>query len=176
MSDLSQGTGPTNGRSRMETLSLLVLYHGAYIFQTLFLFRLPLLASSCCSVFSFQSGILLHTNTLIPANQPVKAVICYCHGFLDDVTFTKRQPLLHFVQQGIAVLTISYEGHGKSDGTLGLVKDFHVLADDVKDYFHETCAKKFPDKKYFLMGEVSIFSCRSFVNACTILLPYVHLR
>ena len=99
--------------------------------------------------------MLLHTNTLIPTNQPVKAVICYCHGFLDDVMFTKRQPLLHFVQKGMAVLTISYEGHGRSDGTLGLVKDFDVLVGDLKSYFQETCTNKFPGKKYFLMGEVS---------------------
>jgi acylglycerol lipase len=91
---------------------------------------------------------------MTPVNQPVKAVVCYCHGYSDTPSYTKRKEFTYIVEQGIAVVMIDYEGHGRSDGTLGLIKDWDVMINDVNGYFQEVVAKVFPDKKIFLMGEV----------------------
>lgn len=54
---------------------------------------------------------------------------------------------------GIAVVMIEYEGHGRSDGTLGLILDWNVLVQDVHSFFHQMTQQRFPDQKIFLMGE-----------------------
>lgn len=96
----------------------------------------------------------LCTSIMKPKVGEPKGVLFFCHGFGDNVSFLKRHNLFRFVNQGIAVATIEYEGHGRSDGPLGLIPDFHRLVGDVVDYFHEVAHHHFPGKKCFLMGEV----------------------
>jgi acylglycerol lipase len=55
---------------------------------------------------------------------------------------------------GIAVVMIEYEGHGRSDGELGLIYDWDLMVDDTSSYFKDVTSQKFPGKKVFLMGEV----------------------
>jgi acylglycerol lipase len=57
------------------------------------------------------------------------------------------------VEQGIAVVMIEYEGHGRSDGTLGLVTDWDKLIDDTSSYFEQVIRSRFPGAPCFLMGE-----------------------
>jgi alpha-beta hydrolase superfamily lysophospholipase len=102
---------------------------------------------------STYSGSLMYFTILTPKNQPVKAVLCHCHGYLDTPTYTKRQQLSFVAQHGIAVVMVDYEGHGRSDGSLGLILDWDVLVYDVHSFFAEMTQKEFPDKKIFLMGE-----------------------
>lgn len=65
----------------------------------------------------------------------------------------KRVDKQRLVEAGIAFCTLEYEGHGKSDGTLGLVNDWEKLVDDVESYFKEITTKRFRGKPIFLMGE-----------------------
>jgi len=60
------------------------------------------------------------------------------------------------VKAGIAFVSIDYEGHGQSDGLLGLIPSWDELVGDALDYFKETLRKDFSDKPAFLCGEVSI--------------------
>ncbi|KAL3936963.1 MAG: hypothetical protein SGARI_002337 [Bacillariaceae sp.] len=99
-------------------------------------------------------GMLQHVNILVPKNQEeVKAVICYCHGYIDNPNFTKMPELGYLCQSGgVAIILVEYEGHGQSDGALGLVADFDLLV----HYAHlafQHYLKDFPGKKAFLMGE-----------------------
>ena len=100
----------------------------------------------------------LCTAVLTPKHREPKAVLFFCHGFGDNVSFLKRYNLFRYVREGIAVATIEYEGHGRSDGPLGLIPDFNRMVDDAVDYFQEVAEQRFPGKKCFLMGEVSVLT------------------
>jgi alpha-beta hydrolase superfamily lysophospholipase len=120
--------------------------------------------------FILIRGVLLHTAIMAPTHQKVKAVACYCHGYGDNVCYTKRKELARLVQNGIAVVMIDYEGFGKSDGTLGLVKDWNIMVDDVCTYFEHVKRTQFPGQKLFLIGEVRIAT-----DVCLVLSPVVVL-
>ncbi len=121
------------------------------MFSELFVFALSL----SLSIFvSFSRGMLLMTNIITPdISQPIQAVVCYCHGYNDFPTLTRRKELFRMVEQGIAVVLIEYEGHGRSDGSLGLIKDWGKLIDDTTDFFGMISCHKFPSVPCFLMGE-----------------------
>jgi hypothetical protein len=87
-------------------------------------------------------------------NQEIDAVLCYCHGYTDHASFIKQVEYSRFCEHKIAVVAIEYEGHGRSDGELGLVYDWNLLIDDVYTFFKQVTSQKFPGKKVFLMGEV----------------------
>lgn len=91
---------------------------------------------------------------MTPKNQPIKAVVCFCHGYTDQASFVKRVEYQRLVRQGIAVVAMDYEGHGRSDGPLGLIADWDLLIDDTSTFFNQVTQQRFPDKKIFLMGEV----------------------
>jgi acylglycerol lipase len=96
----------------------------------------------------------LMTSILTPDNpQSITAVVCFCHGYTDSPTLTKRKELFRLVKKGIAVIMIEYEGHGRSDGTLGLITDWDKVIDDTSSFFEQTATKRFPSLPLFLMGE-----------------------
>lgn len=90
---------------------------------------------------------------LTPKSIPISAVVCHCHGYVDTPTYTKRKELALIAKRGIAVIMVDYEGHGRSDGTLGLILDFDRLTNDVHSFFFQKTQKDFPGQKLFLMGE-----------------------
>lgn len=100
-----------------------------------------------------QRGMVLMTSTMIPKNVEVKAVVCLCHGFNDQSSYYKRIDYQRLIREGIAIVTIEYEGHGRSDGLLSYISSWENLIDDTSQFFQETIEKKFPGKKCFLMGE-----------------------
>jgi alpha-beta hydrolase superfamily lysophospholipase len=97
--------------------------------------------------------MLLYTYAMIPTDQPVKAVVCFCHGYTDTISFSKRIEFQRLVHQGIAFVAIEYEGHGRSDGTVGLIYDWERLIDDVSSFYFQVATKRFPGVPTFLMGE-----------------------
>jgi alpha-beta hydrolase superfamily lysophospholipase len=107
----------------------------------------------CFSDLTPYRGMLLHTITILPKKHPIKAVVCFCHGYTDSVSFMKLVENQRLAERGIAVCAIEYEGHGLSDGALGLFNDWRVLISDVSSYFAEVVATRFPRKPMFLMGE-----------------------
>jgi alpha-beta hydrolase superfamily lysophospholipase len=90
---------------------------------------------------------------MTPKKQPIKAVVCFCHGYTDNASFSKRIEFQRLVHRGIAFCVIEYEGHGRSDGPLGLIYSWDLLIDDVSSYFQGLAKNKFPEKQIFLMGE-----------------------
>lgn len=103
--------------------------------------------------FVSPRGMLLHTNLLEPSDpEQIEAVICYCHGYTDNASFTKLMENQRLVQDGMVVCALEYEGHGLSDGPLGLINSWDKTIDDVEAYFATIC-ERFKDKPIFLMGE-----------------------
>jgi len=99
-------------------------------------------------------GMLLATSILRPmAGTPIKAVVCFCHGFLGSSSYLIRCEYQRMVRAGIAVVTIDYEGHGSSDGLQGLIPNWERLCDDTLEFFEETLSQKFPSTPSFLCGE-----------------------
>lgn len=91
---------------------------------------------------------------MTPKDKPIKAVVCFCHGYTDHVAFSKLIEYQRLCEQGIAFVGIEYEGHGRSDGPLGLIQDWEVLIDDVSSFFKHTVAQpRFVKLPAFLMGE-----------------------
>ena len=106
------------------------------------------------TVFSvFRSGLLLSTCIMTPKNTITKAVVCYCHGYTDHASFSSRISYQRLCERGIAVVSIEYEGHGRSDGPFGLINDWDTMVDDVSCFFAEVTAQRFPEVPAFLMGE-----------------------
>ena len=98
-------------------------------------------------------GMALLTSTMVPKNKDIRAVICFCHGYMDNPSFLKRIHYQRFVKKGLAVVMIEYEGHGRSDGPYALIPCWQTLLGDVQQYFTYITRMKFPGKKKFLMGE-----------------------
>jgi alpha-beta hydrolase superfamily lysophospholipase len=97
-----------------------------------------------------------------PAN--TKAVVCFCHGYVDNASYMKRVVYQRLVKRGIAIVTIEYEGHGRSDGWSCLIPSWDVLIEDTATFFKETTDALFPGKKRFLLGEVRDNSGGRFFN------------
>jgi len=99
-------------------------------------------------------GMLLATSILRPkAGTPIKAVVCFCHGFLGSSSYLIRCEYQRMVRAGIALVTIDYEGHGLSDGQQGLIPNWEKLCADTLEFFEETVSNKFPSTPAFLCGE-----------------------
>lgn len=102
------------------------------------------------------SGMALCTVIMTPPpEQPIRAVVCFCHGYTDNVSYSKQIEYQRLVEHGIAFVGIEYEGHGRSDGMLGLISDWDQLVHDAATYFQETLQtqKRFQNVPAFLMGE-----------------------
>lgn len=111
-----------------------------------------------CFVFDFDRGMQLNTIMMTPSHtdKPITAVICFCHGYSDNASYTKLIEYQKLVLEGnIAFVAIEYEGHGRSDGLLAYIEDWNVLIDDVTNYFSYVMQHNplLQNKPTFLMGE-----------------------
>lgn len=97
--------------------------------------------------------MVLCTCIMTPKNKPIQSVVCFCHGYTDHVAFAKLIEYQRLCEHGIAFVGIEYEGHGRSDGPLGLINDWELLIDDVSQFFKQVTTQRFPNVSAFLMGE-----------------------
>ena len=113
-----------------------------------------MLAYTCIKYCVFKRGMALLTSTMVPKDSaPIRAVVCLCHGFMDNASLLNRIEYQRMVKKGLAVVMIEYEGHGRSDGPNALIPCWDTLVGDVHKYFTHITQTKFPRKKKFLMGE-----------------------
>mmetsp|Transcript_9908 Transcript_9908/g.14309 ORF Transcript_9908/g.14309 Transcript_9908/m.14309 type:complete len:390 (-) Transcript_9908:94-1263(-) len=98
-------------------------------------------------------GLCLHTSVMRPANGEVKAVVCCCHGYSDLSSFLIRYEYQRLVRDGIAVISLDYEGHGRSDGALCYIPNWNYVIEDATVFFRECYQKEFRGKKCFLIGQ-----------------------
>lgn len=100
-------------------------------------------------------GMALFSSIMKPSDGTrIRAVVFFCHGFLGSSSYLIRCEYQRLVKEGIAFVGIDYEGHGQSDGLQGLIPSWELLVNDSLEYFQETLKKEFPNKPYFLCGEV----------------------
>jgi alpha-beta hydrolase superfamily lysophospholipase len=100
--------------------------------------------------------MLLNTIVMTPLEHiPINSVICYCHGYTDNISYMKLLEFQRFVSRGIAMVAIEYEGHGLSDGLFGYMEDWNHVIDDVASYFTDVIQRNqfLQNKPTFLMGE-----------------------
>ena len=109
-------------------------------------------------MFVHTSGMCLLTSIMTPKYNQVRAVVCFCHGYLGSSSLLARCEYQRFVVAGIAVVTLEYEGHGRSDGRLGLIPSWEKMIDDTSKFFEEICAKKISGLPCFLNGEVCLMN------------------
>lgn len=105
--------------------------------------------------FLFHRGLCLFTSIMKPKDKQPKAVVCFCHGFLGSSSYLIRCEYQRMVKEGIAFVSIDYEGHGQSDGIHGLIPSWDWLVGDAMQYFQEVLQNEFPGMPAFLCGEVS---------------------
>ncbi|KAK7310261.1 hypothetical protein RJT34_07663 [Clitoria ternatea] len=99
-------------------------------------------------------GMKLFACQWVPVNESPKALIFLCHGYAMECSITMNSTATRLAKAGYAVYGIDYEGHGKSDGLLGLVKDFDFVIHDCSQHFTTICEKGENKKKMrFLLGE-----------------------
>lgn len=112
------------------------------------------------------------TSIITPKVGDIKAAVFLCHGmnnafntfsyhnfqtlgYSGNSSFLHRVEYQRYVEKGIALVTIEYEGHGRSDGLNGLISSWDSLVDDTSSFFKHVMQNKLPGLKYFLIGEVS---------------------
>lgn len=111
----------------------------------------------------------LATAMMTPTDQPIKAVVCFCHGYTDNVSYMKKVESMRLVERGIAFCAIETEGHGRSDGPLGLISDWNRMIGDVSTYFAEVASTRFEGKPLFLMGESMGYVALALERTCVLL-------
>ena len=62
-------------------------------------------------------------STSIPKDGNVKGVAFFCHGHCDNVLFVKRVECQRCVKNGVSLVALKHEGHGRSDGLNSLTCD-----------------------------------------------------
>ena len=100
-------------------------------------------------------GMKLLASKWIPMNSgPPKAIILMCHGYAMECSITMDSTARRLAKGGYAVYGIDYEGHGKSDGKLGLVMNMDDVIDDCLQHFTKICEME-ENKKMtrYLLGE-----------------------
>ncbi|CAJ2648429.1 unnamed protein product [Trifolium pratense] len=85
---------------------------------------------------------------------PVKASVCFCHGYGDTCTFFFEGVARRIAASGYAVFAMDYPGFGLSEGLHGYIPNFDDLVDDVIEHYTQIKAR--PDMRElprFLLGQ-----------------------
>ncbi|XP_061347627.1 caffeoylshikimate esterase-like [Gastrolobium bilobum] len=99
-------------------------------------------------------GMKLLASRWLPVNETPKALVFLCHGYAMECSITMNSTATRIAKAGFAVYGLDYEGHGKSDGLLGLVMNFDSVIDDCSHYFTIISEKPENKKKMrYLLGE-----------------------
>ncbi|CAN8279380.1 unnamed protein product [Cochlearia groenlandica] len=100
-------------------------------------------------------GIKLFTCSWKPDNQQEpKALIFLCHGYAMESSITMNSTAVRLAKAGFAVYGMDFEGHGKSGGLIGYIKNFDDLVHDVSSHYTSICEREENrGKTRFIMGE-----------------------
>ncbi|KAL5726123.1 acylglycerol lipase [Ranunculus cassubicifolius] len=80
-------------------------------------------------------GMEIFTKRWLPKTSPIKAVICFCHGYGDTCTFFFEGIARKLASSGYGVFAMDYPGFGLSDGLHGYVPSFDLIVDDVIEHY-----------------------------------------
>eukprot|EP00268_Persea_americana_P043258 TRINITY_DN4345_c0_g1_i2.p1 TRINITY_DN4345_c0_g1~~TRINITY_DN4345_c0_g1_i2.p1 ORF type:complete len:276 (-),score=49.99 TRINITY_DN4345_c0_g1_i2:803-1630(-) len=99
-------------------------------------------------------GLMIFTKCWLPETSPIKATICFCHGYGDTCTFFIEGIAKKLASAGYGVFAMDYPGFGLSDGLHGYIPSLDRLVDDVAEHFSKV--KEDPEYKHlpsFLFGQ-----------------------
>ncbi|XP_068636722.1 caffeoylshikimate esterase-like isoform X2 [Aristolochia californica] len=80
-------------------------------------------------------GLEIFTKSWIPEKLPIKAIICFCHGYGDTCTFFVEGIARKLASSGFGVFAMDYPGFGLSEGLHGFIPSFDRLVDDVAEHY-----------------------------------------
>lgn len=99
-------------------------------------------------------GVELFTKSWLPQSGKPKALVCYCHGYGDTITFFFEGIARRLAAAQFAVLGMDYEGFGLSSGLHGYIEDFDRLVGDVIEYYSSVRERpEFKGLPRFLFGQ-----------------------
>ncbi|KAL4289134.1 hypothetical protein HN51_056721 [Arachis hypogaea] len=85
---------------------------------------------------------------------PIKAVLCFCHGYGSTCTFFFEGLAKRIAASGYAVYAMDYPGFGLSEGLHGYIPKFDDLVDDVIEQYAKIKAKpELRELPGFLLGQ-----------------------
>ncbi|KAK7271251.1 hypothetical protein RJT34_26989 [Clitoria ternatea] len=119
------------------------------------LFKLPADGVKMKEVYEVNSrGIKIFSKSWLPERVPLKAIVCYCHGYADTCTFYFEGVARKLASSGYGVFALDYPGFGLSDGLHGYIPSFENLVNDVVEHFSKIKEqKKYQYLPSFLLGE-----------------------
>jgi alpha-beta hydrolase superfamily lysophospholipase len=92
-------------------------------------------ASRVDEYFESRHGYrLCSTRWLLPAGVPLRGALCFCHGYIDYLGPHFDHIASLFAYQGFACYGVEHRGHGRSDGLVAYVPDFHEVVTDFLDW------------------------------------------
>ncbi|KAJ8641658.1 hypothetical protein MRB53_018352 [Persea americana] len=80
-------------------------------------------------------GLEIFSKSWLPETSPVKAIVCFCHGYGDTCTFFFEGIAKKLASSGYGVFAMDYPGFGLSEGLHGFIPSFDRLVDDVVEHF-----------------------------------------
>lgn len=99
-------------------------------------------------------GLQIFSKSWLPENIPIKALICFCHGYGDTCTFFFEGIAKKFVSSGYGVFALDYAGFGLSEGLHGYIPSFDCLVNDVTEHFSKIKEKpEYQGLPCFLFGQ-----------------------
>ncbi|KAL2347605.1 hypothetical protein Fmac_001605 [Flemingia macrophylla] len=85
---------------------------------------------------------------------PIKASVCFCHGYGDTCTFFFEGIARRIAASGYGVFAMDYPGFGLSDGLHGYIPNFDDLVDDVIEHYTKIKARPgLRDLPRFILGQ-----------------------
>ncbi|KAH7682612.1 2-acylglycerol O-acyltransferase protein [Dioscorea alata] len=99
-------------------------------------------------------GLEIFSRRWFPDSLPMKALVCFCHGYGDTCTFFIEGIAKKLASSGYGVFAMDYPGFGLSEGLHGYIPSFDNLVDDVVE--HYTKIKENPEYQglpSFLFGQ-----------------------
>nr|WGU24035.1 caffeoyl shikimate esterases 6 [Crinum x powellii] len=82
-------------------------------------------------------GVEIFSKNWLPENSPLKAIVCFCHGYGDTCTFFFEGIAKKLSSCGYGVFALDYPGFGLSEGLHGYIPSFDTIVDDVIEHFSE---------------------------------------
>ncbi|KAF9591367.1 hypothetical protein IFM89_004052 [Coptis chinensis] len=107
-----------------------------------------------------SKGLEIFSKSWLPKTSPLKAVVCFCHGYGEHITFLLEGMWLALERTakklascGYGVFALDYPGFGLSEGLNNYIPNFDLLVDDVIEHFSKIKeTKEYHSLPSFLFG------------------------
>ncbi|XP_027364792.1 caffeoylshikimate esterase-like [Abrus precatorius] len=89
-----------------------------------------------------------------PLGVPIKAALCFCHGYGSTCTFFFEGIAKRIAASGYVVYAMDYPGFGLSEGLHGYIPSFDDLVDDVREHYTKIKARpEVRELPRFILGQ-----------------------